>query len=244
MTIRQPTPAGSSPRAAVSAASRPRTKRLSRSSGSSSRPSPSTVSSIRPRLQPRTSSSMRSVRASATPSSRTEVGRGCRHLDRDGAAIQFGEPVGDHGYQPSATATAPTVGAASIQGPTWRSAVVGSFRPCPVSTHATSASGSSSPAAAALRSPATPAADAGSQKIPRAGPRRDRPRGSRRRSRHRCGRANRRGRRSPGPRDWVADPDRGRDGRWSTRRPLTRGAAPAAWNPQRRGVAATIPAAA
>ena len=95
-----------------------------------------------------------------------EVGRGGRHLDRDGAAVEFGEPVGDHGYQPSATATAPTVGAASMHGPTWRSAVVGSLRPWPVSTHTTSASGSSSPAAAALRTPATPAAEAGSQKIP------------------------------------------------------------------------------
>ena len=41
--------------------------------------------------------------------------------------------------------------AASRNGGTWRSAVVGSLRPWPVRTHTTVASGSSSPAAAALR---------------------------------------------------------------------------------------------
>jgi hypothetical protein len=65
--IRQPTPAGSSPRAASRVASSPRTNRFSRSSVSSLRPSPSTVSSISPRLQTRTSSSIRLTSASARP---------------------------------------------------------------------------------------------------------------------------------------------------------------------------------
>ena len=65
--IRQPTPSGSSPRPATRAASRPRTNRFSRSSVSSSLPSPSTVSSISPRLQPRTSTSTRFISSSASP---------------------------------------------------------------------------------------------------------------------------------------------------------------------------------
>ena len=58
---------GVAPRAARMAASMPRTNRLSRSSVSSPWPSPSMVSSISPRLQPRTSTSTLFVRASATP---------------------------------------------------------------------------------------------------------------------------------------------------------------------------------
>src|SRR5207342_2085867 len=59
-------------------------------------------------------------------------------------------------YQPSATATEPTVASASRNGGTWRSAVAGSLRPCPVRTHTTVAPGSISPAAAAFVTPATP----------------------------------------------------------------------------------------
>ena len=54
----------------------------------------------------------------------TEVGGRGGHLDRDPAAVAFREPVAGHlaPYQPSATATAPTVGWASRNGGTWRSA--------------------------------------------------------------------------------------------------------------------------
>ena len=114
ISIRQPTPSGSSPRAAASAASRPRTNRLSRSVGELVAPSPSTVSSISPRLQPRTSTSTRLVSAerhaeAVVPGA--EIGRDAGTSTRDPAAVELGQPVVDHAVRAaSATATAPTVG--------------------------------------------------------------------------------------------------------------------------------------
>ena len=89
ISIRQPTPSGISPRTSRSAASIPWTQRFSRSAGSSPSPSPSTVSSISPRLQPRTSTSTRFVRPERDREAvvaGAEVRARCRHLDDRPAA--------------------------------------------------------------------------------------------------------------------------------------------------------------
>ena len=124
------------------------------------------------------------------------------------------------------------------------SAVDGSLRPLPVSTHTTVASASSSPARAALATPASDAADDGSQNTP----------SSLATSRWAA-------RISSSVTASMRPPDSSRAAiasvheaglpiriavatvsGWSTGRPLTSGAAPAAWKPHMRGTASMRPA--
>ena len=84
---------------------------------------------------------------------RAEVGR--RGGDADEAAALHAAPS-------TARSTAPISGSHGTTAPARSSAVCGSFRPWPVSTHATR----SAPSAPYLSRPATDAADAGSQNTP------------------------------------------------------------------------------
>ena len=99
ISMRQPTPSGSGPRASMSAASSPRTNRLSRSSGSSPAPSPSTASSIgaaTPAAHLELDPVVQVEREPEAVVTGAQVRGGRRDLDRQTTAVQLGQPMHHH----------------------------------------------------------------------------------------------------------------------------------------------------
>src|SRR5690606_26282937 len=139
--------------------------------------------------------------------------------------------------QPNSPATASTSAGSSATRNGSPSAVSGSFSPCPVSTHTHRLRRSTSPACTAARSPATLAADAGSQNTP-----------SRRATSRYASRisASETVRNEPADSRTAATAVSQLAGRpmriavatvsgWATGSPRTSGAAPSAWTPSIRG---------